>query len=399
MDRKRLFSSTKYWMVAITLGLCVSSLGKENSETSQEATQHFQKANELQILADTDAAIAEYQTVIKLSPSSKIAQNAQYWIGQLYFESNRYDAALTAFQTLLDEYPASRTIPATKTMMERVQQAKKNKSLFEAVKKGDIEQVKLLISEGADINGRDPNAQSALNLAVAGGHKDMVELIIEKGADINGKGRYDATPLHDAAWLGQKEIAELLIGKGADVNILQNNVDGTKGWTPLHSACSQDHADVAELLVANGADVNAEDEGGDTPLYYAVDVNNLGLVKILVEAGADINAGRWPPLGKAVSEDNMPIGRYLIDHGANVNATKTWTPLQEAATFSREWVEFLLANGANIKGGTDQPTLHAGIRSGHPDIVKLLIERGVDIHAKDAEGRTPLQRAAKAGRT
>ena len=154
MDRKILLSLTMCWILAIVPGLCVLSFADNKSETNSEAEQHFQKANELHILAAYDAAIAEYQTVINLSPNSRIAQNAQYWIGQLYFESKRFDVALSAFQKLIDEYPASRTIPATNLMIERVQQAKKDKSLFEAVKKGDIEQVKLLIAEGANVDAK-----------------------------------------------------------------------------------------------------------------------------------------------------------------------------------------------------------------------------------------------------
>ena len=140
MDRKRLLSLTICWTLAIVPGLCVLSFGDNKSETNPEAEQHFQKANELHILADYDGAIAEYQTVISLLPNSKIAQNAQYWIGQLYFESKRFDAALSAFKKLLDEYPESKTIPATNLMIEQVQQAKKNKSLCESIKKGEKRQ-------------------------------------------------------------------------------------------------------------------------------------------------------------------------------------------------------------------------------------------------------------------
>ena len=57
----------------------------------------------------------------------------------------QFDAALSAFQKLLDEYPTSKTIPTTKPAIERVQQAKKNRALFEAVKFGDIEKIKLNI--------------------------------------------------------------------------------------------------------------------------------------------------------------------------------------------------------------------------------------------------------------
>jgi TolA-binding protein len=149
--------------VAVT-GLCVLAFADTESGTHTEAEQHFEKANELRKLADYDAAIAEYQKVIRLSPNSRIAQDAQYWIGQSCFRAGRFDEALSAFQKLLDEYPASAIIPSAKLMMERARQAKKSKSLFEAAVDGDIEQVKLLLTNGISVDIKDRRGRTALYL-------------------------------------------------------------------------------------------------------------------------------------------------------------------------------------------------------------------------------------------
>ncbi len=152
MKRVTLISLKVCWILVIVPGLSVLSFADTESGTNTEAEQHFKKANELLKRMDYEAAIAEYNKVVTMSSNSKIAQDAQYWIGQSYFRAGQFDVALSAFQKLLDEYPASKTIPATKLMMKQVQQAKKTKSLFEAVRKGDIEQVKKLIAQGADVN-------------------------------------------------------------------------------------------------------------------------------------------------------------------------------------------------------------------------------------------------------
>ena len=117
-------------LVLVASILCTLLFAGNESGTNTEAEQHFQRANELHISADYDAAITEYEAVIQLSPNTKIAQNAQYWIGQLYFEIRQFDAALTAFQKILNEYPASTIIPSTNTMIERVQQAQKKVRRF-----------------------------------------------------------------------------------------------------------------------------------------------------------------------------------------------------------------------------------------------------------------------------
>ncbi len=125
MNNKRLISLTVCLILATVPGISSLILADIASETDTKAQQHFEKANELRKLADYDAAIAEYKKVISLSPNSRIAQDAQYWIGQSYFGARQFDAALSAFQKLLDEYPASTIIPSTKLMIERVQQAKR----------------------------------------------------------------------------------------------------------------------------------------------------------------------------------------------------------------------------------------------------------------------------------
>lgn len=228
MNNTRPITLTVCWIAAIVFGLSVQSFANNKSETNPEAEQHFQKANELHILADYDAAIAEYQTVISLSPNSKIAQNAQYWIGQLYFESKQFDAALSAFQKLLDEYPESKSIPATNLMIKRVQQAKKNKSLFEAVEKADVEQIRSLIAEGADIDARWGDTSitekegvaddTPLYYAVTSNNMDIVKLLVEAGADVNA-GSWP--PLFGAVDKNNTAIAEYLIDRGANINVYQ----------------------------------------------------------------------------------------------------------------------------------------------------------------------------------
>lgn len=103
------------------------------AQTIPETEQHFQKANELLKRMDYEGAIGEYRKVIDLSSGSKIAQDAQYWIGQSHFRAGRFDAAKTTFAKLIEQYPASAIVPVTKLMVERVEQAKKNEEKRRAI--------------------------------------------------------------------------------------------------------------------------------------------------------------------------------------------------------------------------------------------------------------------------
>jgi hypothetical protein len=84
------------------------------------------------------------------------------------------------------------------------------------------------LSAGEDVNEKDENGGTPLQVATYEGHKETVELLIANGADVNAKETFGGTPLHSAAYVGLKEIAKLLLAKGADVN-----AKDFKGDTPL----------------------------------------------------------------------------------------------------------------------------------------------------------------------
>ena len=308
MNNKRSISLTICWILVVVLGLCLLSFADNESGTNIKAEQHFQKANELHILADYDAAITEYETVISLSPNNKIAKNAQYWIGQLYLESGQFDAALTAFQKLLDEYPASMIIPSTKLMIERVQQAKKSESLFEAVKKGDVERIKKLISEGADVNAKSNRIynRTPLHIAAYEGHTHVVELLLSIGADIMAKDNEGCTPMYWAAVRGNKRIVELLITAGVDI--------GDMSIFSVMTARNSNR-EIAELLVKAGAKV--------PPLQLAAYRGNLQEITRLLQEGPDVDSRNDFPgtaLHTAVAGGQQQVAAFLISRGADVNA-------------------------------------------------------------------------------
>jgi len=435
MNHKRLISLTVFCVLSVITGSSVLSFADSKSETSPEAEQHFQKANELHILADYDDAIAEYRTVINLSPNSKIAQNAQYWIGQLYFESKRFDAALSAFQKLLDEYPASRTIPATTLMIERVQQAKKNRALFEAVKKADVEQVKLLITEGADIDAKwgdtsiiekeeikkeEIASATPLYYAVDANNMDLVKLLVETGADVNA-GLWP--PLCQAVDRNNTAIAEYLIDHGANVNYpkdwgplheapyVSNNIDMVKllvakgadinagPWPALDVSIWKGRKDIFDLLIQRGADVNAKDKRGQTPLYWAVDHDDLYSLKSLIVHGAKVDTkfrGGETALMSEASKGRIEAVKLLLEAGADISAKddRGRTVLHRAAELAdADIVKLLLDKGARVNEKDDESgltALHHAARFGNKDATELLIARGADINARDKQGHTPL---------
>ena len=115
-------------------------------------------------------------------------------------------------------------------------------ALFQAVKDINIEATKQAIADGADVNAKDQNGRTLLQIAALKGHKEVAELLIAEGADVNAKDEYSGyTSLHHAANHGLNEIAKLLIKKGANANLKADF-----GYTPLMLATN---TVIAELLI------------------------------------------------------------------------------------------------------------------------------------------------------
>ena len=71
-----------------------------------------------------------------------------------------------------------------------------SQSLLQVAADGDIDQVKSLLSQGADVNTEDEKGQTALHLAVREGHVTMAELLLSKGAEVNTKDKFGWTALN-----------------------------------------------------------------------------------------------------------------------------------------------------------------------------------------------------------
>jgi pectate lyase len=323
-------------------------------------------------------------------------------------------------------------------------------SLYEATATGDFELVKLLVSEGADVNSKkDDLLSTPLHRAVSGGHINIVQFLLSKGAEVNVRGNWRCeTPLHYAATLTTgRDIIELLLTKGADINAVNSYGD-----TPLQYAAWSDRKDVIQLLLQKGAtianihiasymgdlekieafikegvDINVLDGHGYASLHYAVQNSQKKAIELLLAKGADVNVKDWPgqtPLDIAISQNRKDIVELLISKGADVNARDNngSTPLHLAT--SKDIAELLVAKGADIntKDNDGKTALDYAMGKFNLEIVKLLVdktaevssihiaaaigdlakvkaflEEGANVNATDVLGDTPLHYAAGNG--
>lgn len=307
----------------------------------------------------------------------------------------------------------------------------------DAARSGDIETVRTLLRDGADVNAAQGDGMSALHWAAERGDAVMIEVLVRAGAEVKSATRIgEYTPIHLAARNGHPMAVQALIAAGADVMKVTN----PSGSTPLHLAALSGSRGVVEALIAAGADPNAtEAEWSQTPLIFAAAWNRVDAIAALVEGGADpdiaaesmdltsmgrldseanrrrqavldafTNEGEWEPTstqvqaavqaGRSAYEGEAPAARRRssrFQRQVRISSKGGLTPLLHAARQGHlASIGALLDQGASIDqpGGGDgtTPLLIATI-NGQFDAAALLLERGADPNLASAvNGVTPL---------
>jgi ankyrin repeat protein len=186
-------------------------------------------------------------------------------------------------------------------------------------------------------------------------------------------------------------------------NVLQKRPPPHIEETLLHQACAKGKkSQVRELLDRGNEDVEALNKNGQTALFVAVSRGDKDIVQLLLEHGADPTAR--PPdsdsnIHSAVYNDRKTILKHLLSSsrvGLDERNSKDETPLWVAVhRHHNSCIEALLDAGANPNArpvGKDS-MLHMAVAGDQKSIVKLLLERGVDLEEWNGAGESPLFRA------
>lgn len=94
-----------------------------------------------------------------------------------------------------------------------------------AATRGILEEVKLLISSGADINASGEHGYTPLHNAVEQGHVDIVRFLVAKGADVGKRNDNGETPAELATLMDEKKIQKLLSRSLIDAWFSAQNID------------------------------------------------------------------------------------------------------------------------------------------------------------------------------
>ncbi|EFA76072.1 hypothetical protein PPL_10651 [Heterostelium album PN500] len=194
-----------------------------------------------------------------------------------------------------------------------------------------------------------------------GNKEEIVKLLKENSRELLFlKDAYEQTPLHIASFEGHTEIVAIFIKKGSKLDVQDKS-----GWTPLHCAASAGNFKVCEALISKDpalASVHAND--GTTPFHYIV--------------------RKWDPV------ITPKLLAMIVKHNpaiVNIAAENLETPLHNACLKNCiNCIQFLLQHNADInrRSKSGDTCLTFAIRAGNKNVVKLLLEHGVDNSSYDS---------------
>jgi ankyrin repeat protein len=260
-----------------------------------------------------------------------------------------------------------------------------------------------------DFAPRWPEEEGAPSPARLAAYGDILSALLAAGADPNAALADGTTPLIFAASRGWTEGVRRLIEAGARLDAEAEFVG-----TPLMAALP-DHLDTAALLIERGADVNARDRSGMSVLSRSLGPRLPSLKDIVRPVsrsggrGLDslLNAGQAsiPPAKPDLVErgEDVTALRFLLDHGADPElrfGEGGRTMLFTAAAFDSEpAIRLLIERGADVNARDEggRTALHLAAYEGRPRAAAALLAAGAEVNARSRNGHTPLGAAALMG--
>lgn len=297
---------------------------------------------------------------------------------------------------------------------------------------GMLEVARMLLDAGADPNtsvlpGQRGHCSTLYGAAGTANNPPIVRLLLESGAIPGDDTLYlsafhpdheclrlllaSDAPLNKSAALsapistGDIEGVRLLLEAGADprqlfqADLLGASREGDPPMGAVAAAVECDcSAELIELLLQSGGDPNAPGRDGSSPVRLATRRGRTEIVELLGRYGARVQATEIDRfLAACIHADRGQARRLLSDHPDLLDrlSDEDRGSMIDAAEYGNiEAVRLMLELGflVNTRAGEHGCTaLHTAAVSGSTELVRLLIDAGADLEARDTTWNdTPL---------
>jgi ankyrin repeat protein len=266
-------------------------------------------------LQDAVDEVADSEKWVKFTPRTLPALRAENWDFKAQSRANR-SLIGTLIEQGADAFVVRDLISLGVPVNGRIYDDSDQTALTRTASKGDVAAARALMDAGAARGDRDQQGR-ALFEALRNGRLEMMRLLLARGADPHYRDADGSTTLHAAVEstgpaLSNRRMVDELLKLRPDINATNQN-----GETALIKQVDLYDSDefITAMLVKAGADVNARDDHGNTALINAT--SNLQQVAVLLEAGADVNARNEDGETALMICFTAEIAYRLLSHGAD----------------------------------------------------------------------------------
>ncbi|KAF8398239.1 hypothetical protein HHK36_017165 [Tetracentron sinense] len=272
-------------------------------------------------------------------------------------------------------------------------------------------------SIGSLLEAQNSDGQTALHLACRRGCVELVEAILEyKEADVDILDKDGDPPIVFALAAGSPECVRALIRRNANV---RSRLREGCGPSVAHVCAYHGQPDCMRELLLAGADPNAVDDEGESVLHRAIVKKYTHCAIVILEHGGCrsmgvLNSKNLTPLHMCVATWNVAVVKRWVEVASLEEIAEAidipspaGTALCMAAalkknheTVGRELVRLLLAAGADPTAQDTQhgrTALHTAAMANDVELVKIILDAGVDVNIRNVQNTIPLHVALARG--
>jgi len=305
---------------------------------------------------------------------------------------------------LLNNYSANETLILSlieKGVDPKVKSPDGNDFAFIAIERGDTNLLKLLMSKGISVDGRNSYGQRSGTKNV-----EIIKFVIEHGGDPNARDSWSNTYLCSALEMNDLELAAFLVKHKADVNIPSCFMDEML----LFEAIKKDNLNFVQFLVESKADLYIKTRWSKNVMEVALEENNPEIIAYLKSKGAmtkeELNkreverAIEMQNFGRMVSEKKVvAIIALLKKYPEIVLGTEEQKSLAylcaeqgsiDLLQICFDKIHWKINDELNFE---QQTMLHIAAKQENKDFVVFLVKKGADVHLEDAFGKKPIEYA------
>ncbi len=307
---------------------CLDEL--ENHPHSEDICKLIEHTSDHNVLQENYSRLLELALRAKTSNATRLMQNKK----DLPCRNTHYEQILRTAAEFGQMDIVTRLLEDHKLDVDAADESTGFTALHHAVKTDQLEVVQILVDHGANLSRVDRQGRTALHHSVQGKEARCLDFLLHRYADASSRDLENMTVWHLAAQEGNVQALRILLSRPVD-SASAICLKANDGRTPLLFASASGYKETLELLLNAGSNLAETASDGSSSLHYAARSGSVEGVKFLIEQEIDpcaVTHDNSSAIHNAIegnSESIAEIIRILLENGIDPRSTRNdgCTPL------------------------------------------------------------------------